>query len=65
MGTYTFQSKTETPVSLVAGAEFVSPEAQNMQFGAELGLNGNKAFSYISVFATLMIDENRNSKNGK
>lgn len=64
-GTYTYQSTTETPVSFVAGTEFITPEVENMQFGVEMGLNANKSFSYISAFATLLLDENFHSKKGK
>jgi hypothetical protein len=57
-GTHTYQSTTQTPVNFVTGTEFISPNVDNMQFGAELGLNANKSFSYISAFAVIFIDEN-------
>lgn len=64
-GTYTYQNTTEVPVNLVTGTEFMSPETDNMQFGVELGLNANKSFSYISAFATLLLDDTSGHKRRK
>lgn len=61
----TFRSTTESQINLVAGAEFITPQAQNMEFGGELGLNGNKSFSYISGYVTLFLDEKTGVKRVK
>ena len=53
----TWRSNTDTQVNLVGGTEFVTPKIKNMEFGAELGLNGTKSFSYISGYITFLLDE--------
>lgn len=47
----------KTSLQIAAGAEFHHPETDNMTFGAEFALNARDSFSYISVFATIYVDE--------
>jgi len=53
----TWRSNTDTQLNVVAGTEYSTDRYKNMEFGAELGLNGNKSFSYISAYMTLLLDE--------
>ncbi len=53
----TWRSNTDTQVNLVGGTEFSTPQYKNMEFGAELGINGNKSFTYISGYITVLLDE--------
>lgn len=64
-GTTTYQSNTTTPVNIVTGLEFITPQVENTLFGVELGLNANKSFSYLSAFATIMFDEKSGLKKRK
>ncbi len=49
----------KTSLQIAAGAELQHPEADNMTFGAEAALNAKDAFAYVSVFATIYIDDNK------
>jgi hypothetical protein len=55
----TFKNNTETQFNVVLGTEFRNPDYENWEFGSELGLNGNKSFTYISVWATVFLDEEK------
>lgn len=46
-----------TGLQLAAGTEYITPNADNMTFGAEFGVNARDSFSYISGFVTIYIDE--------
>lgn len=54
-------SKEENYVgsNIVFGSEFHSVESQNLIFGAELGAELNKSYSYISLFVTLPFDSSK------
>jgi hypothetical protein len=57
LGVTTWRSNTETQVNLVGGTEWAPGNMKNMEFGAELGLNGSKSFSYIAGYVTFLLDE--------
>lgn len=65
VGTTTYQSTTTTPLNIVTGFEFITPQVENTLFGMELGLNANKSFSYLSAFATIMFDDKSGTKKRK
>lgn len=56
IGYLSYKSETVTTIQLVAGTEFKTDKFKDWVFGAELGLNGSKAFNYISAFVTLPFD---------
>lgn len=63
------KDKNNTSMQLAGGTEFFHPEADNMTFGAELGIDAKDSFSYISAYVTIYLDEyrpqqyqNRNNK---
>lgn len=47
----------KTGVQLAAGTEYFHSEADNMTFGAELGLDAKDSFSYISGYVTIYLDD--------
>lgn len=48
---------TVTGFQLAAGSEYFHPKADNMTFGAEIGVSLKDSFSYISGFVTIYLDE--------
>lgn len=56
IGVSVFQSRSTTPVHFVAGFEFVPTSVENMQFGAEMGLNIKDSFSYMSAFVSFYFE---------
>lgn len=53
----TGSGETVTGLQIAAGSEFLTPHADNMTFGAEIGINARDSFSYISGFVTIYIDD--------
>lgn len=53
----TGNGETVTGLQLAAGSEYLTANADNMTFGAEVGLNARDSFSYISGFVTIYIDQ--------
>lgn len=53
----TYKGSSDTQLHLVGGTEWRHPNTPNMEFGAELGLNANKSFSYLSFLVTLLMDD--------
>ncbi|MEZ0391560.1 MAG: hypothetical protein ACAH59_05055 [Pseudobdellovibrionaceae bacterium] len=49
----------KTGIQVVAGSEYRHPHADNMTFGAELGLTAKDSFSYISGYVTIYLEDNR------
>lgn len=49
----------KTSFQLAGGSEFWHPDADNMTFGAELGLNLKDSFSYISGYVTIFLEDQR------
>lgn len=41
---------------LVVGSEFRNPEETNMHFGAEVGFELNRSFSYVSLYFNFILD---------
>jgi len=52
IGVTTYDGETLIPVQLAVGSEWKTLNFQNLKFMAELGLNLNEAFSYISAAIT-------------
>lgn len=47
----------KTSLQVAFGSEYIHSEADNMTFGAEIGLDGKDSFSYISGFVTIYLGE--------
>lgn len=58
----TYKNNTDTQFNIVLGSEYKNTDYQNWEFGGELGLNGNKSFTYISVWATVFLDDDKGFK---
>ena len=58
-------STTQSAVQLVGGCEYRSPDYSKWMFSAELGLNLNNAFSYVSGNVTYYLDETESSVKTK
>jgi hypothetical protein len=52
-----YRDDTFAPIQLVGGTEWKTLHFENLTFMAELGLNLNKAFSYVSAAAVWYFDE--------
>lgn len=51
-------NNNKTSLQVALGSELYHKDADNMTFGAEVGLDGKDSFSYISGFVTIYIEEN-------
>ncbi len=51
----------KTSVQAAFGSEFTHPEADNMTFGLELGLDAKDSFSYVSGYVTIYLDDQRSA----
>jgi hypothetical protein len=49
----------KTTVQAAFGSEYQHPDADNMTFGAEFGLDAKDSFSYISAYVTIYLDDQR------
>lgn len=49
----------KTSFQIVGGSEYLTEKADNMTFGAELGLNAKDSFSYISGYVTIYLEDLR------
>jgi hypothetical protein len=53
------KSTTTTHINVALGTEFISPKADNMTFGGELGVDLHDSFSYLSAYLTIYLDDKR------
>lgn len=51
------KDKNNTGIQLAAGSEFRHPEADNMTFGLEGGIDAKDSFSYISGYVTIYMED--------
>lgn len=56
IGVSVSQSKSTTPTHFVMGCEITPSNIDNIQFGAEMGLNIRDSFSYISGFISFFFE---------
>jgi hypothetical protein len=53
------KSTTTTHINVAVGSELMPISADNMTFGAELGIDLKDSFSYLSGFLTIYLDDKR------
>jgi hypothetical protein len=61
LGAVSIRSKNDTFVQLALGSEYIPEQLENFMFGAELGTNITKAFSYIAFNVTYLISSDKSS----
>jgi len=49
----------KTTMQVAFGSEFQHPEADNMTFGLETGVDAKDSFSYVSGYVTIYLDDQR------
>lgn len=62
---FTTSANSDTSLQLVGGAEFLPAEYKKWKYSAELGVNMNKAFSYISGTIVYLLDDANSGAKGK
>lgn len=65
VGVSSYRSSTDSQINLVIGSEYTNLELHNIDFGAEIGMNALKSFSYISGYVTFLMDEKVGFKTKK
>jgi hypothetical protein len=65
MSLRSYNNDTNVPVQFAFGSKYEHPEVKGTQFTAEIGINVDKAFSYISVGAIFPLDENNHFQFGQ
>ncbi len=59
------KGNNETGIQIALGSEYHHPEADNMTFGLEAGLDAKDSFSYISGYVTIYLEDTYTSQTAQ